>query len=82
MVESEEKAYTIDFFTDTAAILDSIVLANTLWDAQGANDPKLYSVESRQYIIFLFHSNHSVVLLTIYKCCVLLYNFVQIHWQL
>ena len=31
---------TIDLFTDTAAILDSIVLANTLWDAQGANDPK------------------------------------------
>jgi len=29
----------IDLFTDTAAILDYIVLANTLWVAQGANDP-------------------------------------------
>jgi len=33
-------ALSIDLFTDTAAILDSIVLAKTLWDAQGENDPK------------------------------------------
>jgi hypothetical protein len=28
---------TIDLFTDMAAILNSIVLSKTLWDAEGAN---------------------------------------------
>ena len=51
----------IDLFTDTAAILDSIVLAKTLWDAQGANDPKtvhcLFIMILRQVFNFVRYKN-------------------------
>jgi len=57
-------------FSDTAAILDSIVLAETLWDAQGANDPKtvVWSDWSRVNILFFYVCTLAIVLYDFRVC--------------